>query len=808
MRLPAIAPLMSRDGTFNKDSHMVNCYAEIVGDKSVAVKRPGLLEAYDLSAGTNQGMVCWNGTLYVVRDNNIYQGPTSEAVANGASWSSIADPDNTLLGTCVHNSELWAFFATGNTYKCTDGATWTTVTTSSDLVEGQSMKFASLGGYIYAIQNGQSDTYLGYVWKSSDGITWTQVTASAGFGGRKETTLLVFNSKLWVIAGVTGVSTYKNDVWYSSDGNSWTQATAAAAFSARWRVGACSHAGKMWIAGGYDGADKNDVYYSADGATWTQATASAGWSGRGNPCLVSYNNRLFTYGSFSGATDVWYSITGATWTQATSNAGWNGTRKYGEAVLGTFFAIGTDGTSWKATINSGGGYDYVLSGTALPINFTSTSAAAGTEYLVVKNTEKAWVLTFGSPGTLTQITDGDYPSSTVPGIAYLDGYFAVMDVTGTIFNSDLEDPLSWNSINYTSAEVEPDAGIAIAKHQNYIVAFKDRTIELFYDAANPSGSPFSTMSNTALQIGCANGYSIASVDGGLFFMSKTSSQNRSVHYFPSDALTPVEVADENVQRILNAATLTTVRAWAGRLSGHAFYALNLVTSGVTLVYDLTSKIWAKWTLQTAAAPITLTSLTQSNGIATANKTAHGQNDGDLVTIAGATPSGYNLTVNITKIDADNFTYPVSAALSTPATGTITATGHTEGYFPFSFFTSCLGSNYVQHETSGKIYEIAGNHTDDDGTHIDARVRTTKFDSGDTDMKTIGELAVVGDKVSGNVLVRYSDDDYESWSKYRPVDMSLEKPRIRRLGRFRRRAFEIRYTGDTRLRVAGLDIEGN
>jgi hypothetical protein len=70
--------------------------------------------------------------------------------------------------------------------------------------------------------------------------------------------------------------------------------------------------------------------------------------------------------------------------------------------------------------------------------------------------------------------------------------------------------------------------------------------------------------------------------------------------------------------------------------------------------------------------ITLTSLTQTGGTATATKVAHGFTAGQTVTIAGATPSGYNVTAVIAVPTADTFTFAVSSGLSSPATGTITA----------------------------------------------------------------------------------------------------------------------------------------
>ena len=439
----------------------------------------------------------------------------------------------------------------------------------------------------------------------------------------------------------------------------------------------------------------------------------------------------------------------------------------------------------------------------LPFDFVKANTASGAAGFVMKSTRDAY---YFDAGVLTKITDVDYPDPTVPGVEYLDGYFFVMNADGEIYNSDLEDPSSWNALNFLTAEFDSDSGVALAKHQNYIVALKDYTTELFYDAANATGSPLARFSNTAIQIGCAHGRSVAKIDGGLVFISRTKSEGRSVHYFAPESLSPKEIANEDVQRILGAATLTTVYSYGIKIDGHPLYVLTLKDENLTIVFDFATKLWSQWTYRAAAAAVTLTSLTQASGVATATKAGHGFSDGDVVTIAGATPSGYNGTYNVTVNSTSEFTFPVSDALSTPATGTITATGTTETYFPFLYFTANGGNNYLLHENNGKVYHFDSQFFDDDGQYIDVKVRTGRFDGGNTDRKSLGKVTIVADKVTGNILMRWSDDDYQTYSKYRKISINLERPSYRRLGRFSRRAMELRYTDSTRLRLNAIDIE--
>jgi len=70
---------------------------------------------------------------------------------------------------------------------------------------------------------------------------------------------------------------------------------------------------------------------------------------------------------------------------------------------------------------------------------------------------------------------------------------------------------------------------------------------------------------------------------------------------------------------------------------------------------------------------TITGLTSTGTVATAISANHGFSTGDRPVISGATPTEYNGSQQITVIDADTFTYTVVSGLTTPATGTITAT---------------------------------------------------------------------------------------------------------------------------------------
>jgi hypothetical protein len=462
------------------------------------------------------------------------------------------------------------------------------------------------------------------------------------------------------------------------------------------------------------------------------------------------------------------------------------------------------GSSLKQLGSGGLEQSYTITG-ADQVSFTNTGVAV-VGYLAFKDTAKLWVLTSGNPGTLTQVTDAQYPATTVPGIAYLDGTFYVMDSQGQIFGSELQDPTSWTALNAIVAETESDAAVALAKHMNYVVAFKEKTIELFYDAANASGSPLDRVTSAALRLGCANGYSLADVDGDLYFLSRTQSKQPSVHVFPTGSQTPVEIATPDVQRVLANLAFATVYAWAARIDGHGFYVLDLKSDGMTLVYDITSKVWSRWTQLTVQAPQSA-AIVQSNGVATVTATGHGFADGDPVTLAGANQSAYNGLKNAKYASANTFTFEVDPATVTPATGTITATGYTTGRFPAGAFVEYQGKNYIFGDSNGVVSEITSTAPTDNGVPIDVHIRTPKFDGSSVSRYKSGAgLTFIADRVAGDLLVRYTDDDYQTYSKYRHVPLDVVRPNLSRMGNFFRRAFDMRYTAPTRMRISAIDLD--
>ena len=415
--------------------------------------------------------------------------------------------------------------------------------------------------------------------------------------------------------------------------------------------------------------------------------------------------------------------------------------------------------------------------------------------------------------TLTQVSDVDYPATTVRGALYLNKIFYVMDTAGVIWGSAEDDPTSWNALNFVKASFAPDEGVCLAQALEYIVAFGRYTTEAFYDAGlAPPASALSPVQSGIMLVGCAHGNSVAQSETALVWMALQKAQGSTYHKGRFIAMMDgfgayKRISTPDVERLLDADDLAGVFADILTIAGHAFYVLTLSTTAITLVADLRTGLWYEWNISTAGSAKSVSSLTQSNGLATATSTAHGFSDGDYVVVAGATPSGYNLTVNVNVVDANTFTYPVSSSLSTPATGTITATSWTTGAFDLAQTLFFNGNQVLQTRGSGKIYSLSLTGTTDNGAPIDMRVRTPNFDKDTADPKGMPWLELVASQAASedNILVRVTDDDYQTWSSFRRLDLAQKRKRLWRLGQYFRRAVELRHTASSRPRVEYIDV---
>lgn len=463
----------------------------------------------------------------------------------------------------------------------------------------------------------------------------------------------------------------------------------------------------------------------------------------------------------------------------------------------------------------------------LPYDIVAQPPYIATPYAVIKSTHGLW--TFDG-ATVTKVTDVDYPAVTLPGIVLLNSAYYVKTPTGQIHGSAIGDVTSWNALNYLTASDPAGVGIALAQHVNYAVSFSDASMTFYYDATNPApGSPLGYAQNLTQQVGCVSAGSIAAVGDSLVFMSKTEN-GRSISILDGQALAPLKISSPSIDSILNLDSLVGVSAFPLAISGRFFYILTLPATKITLVYNLTEKHWTYWASGTLGTPISATLTLGADLKTVSGVLASGTLlPGVSIEVAGALNPLFNDTFTVLTADGVNFTFellynsylideyanflvtelgeyitavqvPVAGAVA----GTITIAEHGTTYFSVM---ASAGAGLVLDKASGKVSKISPTTYKDFSGAIDFNIVTANMASDEsTRLVRIGSADVRGDKVVSPAYLRYTDNDYQNWSTYRPLNMATDRCRIVRLGATRRRAFHFRHLANTSMRVQELILD--
>ena len=134
------------------------------------------------------------------------------------------------------------------------------------------------------------------------------------------------------------------------------------------------------------------------------------------------------------------------------------------------------------------------------------------------------------------------------------------------------------------------------------------------------------------------------------------------------------------------------------------------------------------------------------------------------------------------------------------------------YYPISAATFDAYGDYIfQNYLSGGIYFAGADdiYPTDAGAFFPVDIYTPNFDGGVDRKKMLSVMRFNADQVAGCTLqVRHSDDDYQTWSNFRSVDLSLERPTLRDEGTFYRRAYHLRKVSESVYRMRSVDLQIN
>ena len=351
-----------------------------------------------------------------------------------------------------------------------------------------------------------------------------------------------------------------------------------------------------------------------------------------------------------------------------------------------------------------------------------------------------------STAGLTEITDADMPikvasTEVVPGVVQLDGYICIaanVGVDSRIYNSDLGSMTAWTSTNFIAAQLESDKLVYLAKHKNHIVAFGQGSIEFFYNAGNPTGSPLSRRSDIFYKVGLvsqtlaetekSSKSMVASYGDTLFFVGKP--QGGAVGIYALDGFKLERISTPAIDYLLLDNGDTVIRGIVTYKNKAFLIVQDNWSNSYSLVYDISDNIWYHWTVTYQRGAV--------SGI------------GSSKVVVGTSP----IVSSISGIGDDTSTNPA-----------------------FTIITPKIDNVSAKQDTS----------------HL---------------RKFCSQLAVSSDNPGSttNISISYTDDDYQTYSTARTLDINKYDSKLTGLGSFYERAFKLSYTGANNLKLYSLILD--
>lgn len=371
--------------------------------------------------------------------------------------------------------------------------------------------------------------------------------------------------------------------------------------------------------------------------------------------------------------------------------------------------------------------------------FSTTTGEVGfSEFLYDTNivklvvTDGTTLATLDTANVWVPSVDPDLPTPHLPQPQFIDGYlFLVKSGTADIYNSNLNDPLLYTPGDFISCEMFPDVVTRFAKLNNYLLAFGSSSIEYFWDAANPTGSPLQRNDTPVKLVGYLGGF--AQNANKIYFVGNSSTTTPEVYVLEDFKIEPM--SSPALRRYMG--SLSNVSAYVGSivsLQGHDFYVLNFGPN--THVAELQSKQWYRWKYQ----------------------------------------------------QQENF--PIEHAVSVPSSTTSSTVFYVNG--------------------SITLMKFVDEEYQDIGTNFTSRIVTAADTYGTLNRKFASRLAITADRPDTDqfIDVSWSDDDYQTFSTPRSVNLNQDIPSLERGGLFRKRAYKFEYTANAPLRLQTVELDIN
>ncbi len=209
-------------------------------------------------------------------------------------------------------------------------------------------------------------------------------------------------------------------------------------------------------------------------------------------------------------------------------------------------------------------------------------------------------VTMADNGSVLAVCDGDLlyvyengvmkPVTDASSVTYQDQVFIVsMPGSGEIRHSSLIGTgVTFDPLTFGNAEGDPDNVVRVLSDHRELWAFGTKTCEVFYNSGD-AGFLFTRLPGGFIECGCGAKFSPAKADNTIFWLDDKAMVRRA------DGYNPVIISKDSITaQIKKLGFWSDAEGYTFHMIGHTFYVLTFPYGNLTLVYDVSSGQWFKW----------------------------------------------------------------------------------------------------------------------------------------------------------------------------------------------------------------------
>jgi len=200
--------------------------------------------------------------------------------------------------------------------------------------------------------------------------------------------------------------------------------------------------------------------------------------------------------------------------------------------------------------------------------------------------------------TLTKITDEDFPPNPI-GVIYNTGRFlAIFLASGRFYGSNIFDGLSWEGLNFATAETYADNIVAITNGNfGTFYLMGNQTIEIWYNDGGPQ-FPYSLMSGGVLNYGTSASLDtnpdshIVRLGEEIIFLGNSHAEGKNFYSIRGQAVTNITNAE--MSEVIRKLDLPDFHVAVGyNVNSSPIYQVTFHENGKSYFYDGKTGLWGE-----------------------------------------------------------------------------------------------------------------------------------------------------------------------------------------------------------------------